>query len=217
MVVPATRMMRIGHLIRLGMATSTNWGMGWKKAASALVAGITMPPPTRIRITAKPSISKPRAVSRIARSLPFKEAFDALQASVGQADPAAYLKANYWDAVTDNWSRGVSMTIQMMMLAEEQGKLVDGWHLLARLHILEREFNRAIANDAAWDSKKVSLGFASFTRTEAAALSSNDWMVIAVSQVTGLDYRDYLTMWGIAFSSKAAEQVASFSYAVCPA
>lgn len=150
------------------------------------------------------------------QSLPFKEAFEALQASVGQADSAAYLKANYWDAVADNWSHGVSMTIQMMMLAEDQGKLLDGWHLLARLHILEREFNRAIANDAAWEGKKVSLGFASFTRTEAAALSSNDWMVIALAQVTGLDYRDYLTMWGITFSAKAAAQVAGFSYAAAP-
>ncbi len=150
------------------------------------------------------------------QSLPFKEAFDALQASVGQADPAAYLQTHYWGAVTDNWSRGVSMTIQMMMLAEDQGKLLDGWHLLARLHILEREFNRAIANDAAWESKKVSLGFASFTRTEAAALSSNDWMVIALAQSTELDYRDYLTMWGMAFSAKAAAQVASFNYVVAP-
>lgn len=150
------------------------------------------------------------------QSLPFKEAFEALQASVGQADSAAYLKANYWDAVADNWSRGVSMTIQMMMLAEDQGKLLDGWHLLARLHILEREFNRALANDAAWESKKVSLGFASYTRTEAAALSSNDWMVIALAQVTGLDYRDYLTMWGITFSAKAAAQVADFSYTAAP-
>ncbi|MDQ5768780.1 ImpA family metalloprotease [Thiothrix subterranea] len=150
------------------------------------------------------------------QSLPFKEAFDALQASVGQADPVAYLKTNYWDAVIDNWSRGVSMTLQMMMLAEDQGKLADGWHLLARLHILEREFNRALASDVLWDSKKVSLGFASFTRTEAAALASNDWMVIASAQVTALDYRDYLTMWGITFSAKAAAQVASFNYAVAP-
>ena len=148
--------------------------------------------------------------------MPFKEAFDALQASIGQADPAVYLQTHYWGAVTDNWSRGVSMTIQMMMLAEDQGKLADGWHLLARLHILDREFNRAIASDAAWESKKASLGFASFTRTEAAALSSNDWMVIALAQSTELDYRDYLTMWGMAFSAKAAEQVASFSYAVAP-
>lgn len=150
------------------------------------------------------------------QSLPFKEAFDALQASVGQADAATYLKANYWDAVVDNWSRGVSMTIQMMMLAEDQGKLQSGWHLLARLHILEREFNRAKASDATWESKKASLGFASYSRAEAEAISNDDWMLIAVSQATGLDYRDYLRMWGITVSSKAAEQVAGRGFAAAP-
>lgn len=150
------------------------------------------------------------------QSLPFKEAFDALQASVGQADAATYLKANYWDAVVDNWSRGVSMTIQMMMLAEDQGKLQSGWHLLARLHILEREFNRAKASDATWESKKASLGFASYSRAEAEAISNDDWMLIAVSQATGLDYRDYLGMWGIAVSSKAAGQVAGAGFAAAP-
>jgi hypothetical protein len=150
------------------------------------------------------------------QSLPFKEAFVALQASVGQPDPAAYLKTNYWDAVTDNWSRGVSMTIQMMMTAQHQGKLVDGWHMLARLHILEREFNRALASDATWESKKASLGFSSYSKAEADAITSNDWMVIAVAKVTGLDYRDYFRMWGIDFSVKAGTQAAGFNYTAAP-
>jgi len=148
------------------------------------------------------------------QSLPFKEAFVALQASVGQANPAAYLKTNYWDAVEDNWSRAASMTIQMMMTAEHQGALVDGWHLLARLHILEREFNRARSDTMAWDAKKTSLGFASYSKAEADAISNNDWMVIAVSKVTGLDYRDYFTMWGQAFGAKASTQVADLNHAI---
>ncbi|WP_308873954.1 ImpA family metalloprotease [Thiothrix subterranea] len=147
------------------------------------------------------------------QSLPFKDAFVALQASVGQANPAAYLKTNYWDAVEDNWSRAASMTIQMMMTAEHQGALVDGWHLLARLHILEREFNRARSDTTAWDAKKTSLGFASYSKAEADAISNNDWMVIAVSKVTGMDYRDYFSMWGQAFSAKANAQVVAFNHA----
>ena len=147
------------------------------------------------------------------QSLPFKDAFVALQASIGQANPAAYLKTNYWDAESDNWSRGASMTIQMMMIAEHQGALQDGWHLLARLHILEREFNRARSDTTTWDAKKTSLGFASYSKAEADAISSNDWMVIAVSKVTGMDYRDYFSMWGQAFSTKANDQVAAFNHA----
>lgn len=147
------------------------------------------------------------------QNLPFKDAFTALQASVGQANPATYLKTNYWDAVSDNWSRAASMTLQMMMTAEHQGALQDGWHLLARLHILEREFNRARSDATTWDAKKTSLGFASYSKAEADAISSNDWMVIAVSKVTGMDYRDYFNMWGQAYSAKANTQVAGFNHA----
>ncbi len=147
------------------------------------------------------------------QNLPFKDAFTALQASIGKANPANYLKTNYWDAVEDNWPRGMMMTIQMMMTAEHQGALQDGWHLLARLHILEREFNRARGDTATWDAKKTSLGFASYSKAEADAISNNDWMVIAVSKVTGLDYRDYFSMWGQAYSAKANTQVADFNHA----
>lgn len=148
------------------------------------------------------------------QNLPFKNVFNALQASVKQSNPASYLQSNLW--AKSDWSHQVSMTIQMMMAAQKQGKLLNGWHLLARLHILEREFDRARASNATWDSKKVSLGFSSYTKAEADAISNNDWMLIAVSAVTGLDYRDYLSMWGISYSSKAAAQVLSFSYAVTP-
>lgn len=147
------------------------------------------------------------------QSLPFYDAFVALQASVGQANPMTYLKTNYWDAVTDNWSRAASMTIQMMMTAEHQGALTDGWHLLARLHILEREFERARSNTTTWDAKKTSLGFANYSKAEADAINNNDWMVIAVSKVTGMDFRDYFAMWGQAFSTKANDQVVAFNHA----
>ena len=105
------------------------------------------------------------------------------------------------------------MTIQMMMTAEHQGALADGWHLLARLHILEREFNRARSDATTWDAKKTSLGFSSYSKAEADAISSNDWMVIAVSKVTGMDYRDYFSMWGQAYSTKANDQVVAFNHA----
>ncbi len=148
------------------------------------------------------------------QSLPFKAVFSTLQASVTQANPASYLQTNLW--ATSDWSQQVSMTIQMMMAAQQQGKLINGWHLLARLHILEREFNRARANATTWDSKKASLGFSSYSKNEADAISNNDWMLIAVSYVTGLDYRDFLSMWGIGYSTKAAAQVAGFGYAATP-
>lgn len=144
------------------------------------------------------------------QSLPFENVFGKLQVSIGQADPVSYLQANLWSS--SDWSHQVSMTIQMLMAAQNQGALLDGWHLLARLHILEREFNRALASETTWEAKKVSLGFSSYTLTEAKAISNNDWLVVALSYAAGVDYRDYIRMWGQTFTAKADAQVAGFGY-----
>ena len=110
------------------------------------------------------------------------------------------------------WSQGVAMYIQMMMATQAQGKLQDGWHLLARLHMLEREFNRADNNDKDWLDKRDSLGFSQFDLATAKSLSNNDWLTIAISYVTQLDFTDFLTMWGLPASNAANTQVASFSF-----
>lgn len=149
------------------------------------------------------------------QELPFEAVFNTLQASRKQPDPVAYLQTQLW--ANSDWSQQVSMTIQMMMAAQNQGALLDGWHLLARLHILEREFNRALANETTWEAKKISLGFSNYTFTEAQAISNNDWLVIALSYVTGLDYRHYIRLWGQTFTTKADAQVAGFGYAAVAA
>ncbi|PKI14003.1 ImpA family metalloprotease [Colwellia sp. 12G3] len=143
------------------------------------------------------------------QSLPSQDMFNTLKASLLEADAFAHMQA----ASLTSWSQGMAIYVQMMMAAQEQGDLLDGWHLLARLHILLREFERADNNDNDWLAKRDSLGFGSFTRAEAQALNNNDWLVIAISTVTVRDYRELLTMWGLSFSSAASSQVASFAYA----
>ena len=76
---------------------------------------------------------------------------------------------------------------------------------------MEREFNRARSDATTWDAKKTSLGFSSYSKAEADAINNNDWMVIAVSKVTGMDYRSYFSMWGQAYSTKANDQVVAFN------
>ena len=66
-------------------------------------------------------------------------------------------------------------------------------------------------NDDNWAAKKAALGFASFNRSDASALSNNDWLNIALSKVTGLDMRDYLTMWGFPAGAAASAQVAALA------
>ena len=147
------------------------------------------------------------------QKLPFKTVFDKLQASVNETNSTQYLSDNLWPG---SWSNQVLFTIQAMMSVQELGKLENGWHLLAREHIVEREFVQAIKSEEAWQTKKSSLGFSSYALDEAKAIDNNDWMLIVASHVSELDFRDYFSMWGIAYSSKAATQVTSFGYNAVP-
>jgi len=146
--------------------------------------------------------------------LPFQDLFTILQASTGQSDPAAYIKTNLWDV--NQWDDGAGMMLQIMMAAQAQGTLLDGWNVRPILHIMEREFNRAKVDEASWLSKRDSLGFSSYSHSEAGSISNNDWLTIALSYVTQRDMRDYFTMWAIPYTEKADSQVASFSYPSMP-
>ena len=146
------------------------------------------------------------------QNLPFKTMFNTLQTAAKETDPFTYMQ----NAKLTDWSNGVGIYIQMMMSAQANGVLTDGWHLLARLHLLDREFERAKKDETTWLAKRDSLGFGGYSLDAAKAINNNDWLVIAISFVSGLDYRDYLTMWGLPFSSGAATQAGSFSYPVVP-
>ncbi|MGB0847312.1 MAG: ImpA family metalloprotease, partial [Thiolinea sp.] len=151
------------------------------------------------------------------QTLSFEQAFNTLQSSVGQSDPAVYMQENWWDG--SNWNKQASMYIQMMMAAQASGALSDGWHLRARLHIIEREFNRADDSESTWLAKRDALGFGNYSLADAKAVyknAKNDWLVIALSTATGKDFRDYLTMWGISFSTTADSQVAAMGYPAIP-
>ncbi len=145
------------------------------------------------------------------QNLPFKEVFEKLQASVNESNSTAYLKTNLW--ATSDWSKQVLVTIQAMMHTQKMGKLENGWHLLARLHILERQINWAKGD---WENRKASLGFTDYTLDEFNVMRNNDWLLVSFSFVSGLDFRDYLTMMGIEYSQKASDQVASFDYPMVP-
>ena len=141
------------------------------------------------------------------QSLPFEALFNILNDSRKEADPVAFIE----NKELNSWSYGAAMYIQMMMAAQDKGTLSDGWMLLPRLHIMEREFWQATRNDENWANKKDALGFSNFNRTEAGALNNNDWLNIALSKVTQLDMRQYLTMWGFPAGTQASAQVAALS------
>jgi hypothetical protein len=145
------------------------------------------------------------------QGIPFKTLFETIQASVGQSDRVAYLKTNLWDGA--GLGEQYLLKIQAMMHAEKMGKVENGWHVLARVHILEREKNRAKQD---WDARKTSIGFSTYSLSEFNSIRDNDWLIVSYSYAAGLDYRNYFDMMGIPYSQKARNQIASFNYDVVP-
>ncbi len=137
------------------------------------------------------------------QNLPYEALFETVQASRSQADPAQYMR----DQNLTEWNQGAAINLQIMMAAQDLGLLENGYYLLARQHIIEREFNIADDNDAAWDAKKEGLGFGAFSRTEARALSNNDWNLLALSHALDRDLSDYLERWGFELSDAAKAAV----------
>ncbi|PAV27085.1 hypothetical protein CF392_02840 [Tamilnaduibacter salinus] len=146
------------------------------------------------------------------QGLPFREHFDQLQTSQTEPDPQSAMQ----QASLTGWSDGAAIYLQMMMLAQHEQALDNGWLLLARLHLLDRAFARATNNDSNWADKRHSLGFDQYSRDEASAISRENWLLIALSVVTERDMRDYLQMWGFKFSPKALNQVASLGLQAMP-
>ena len=150
----------------------------------------------------------------VCQSLSFEELYGHLQTSLTQADPAAYVQTTVWDK--NSWKYGATMFVQMLMSAQDSGALDNGWHLLSRLHILEREFNRASNDNDLWLAKREALGFSQYTATDAKLLNQNDWLLIAVSVATGFDYRDYFDIWSHDYSAEASAQLASLGLPTQP-
>lgn len=146
------------------------------------------------------------------QSLPFEDLFNILQASQQNANPFEYMQTQTLGV----WNKGVGIYIQMMMAAQNYGELTDGWHLWARLHILEREFTNAIKNEQTWELKKSGLGFSDYTLEEAKVASNSDFMLIALSHGAKLDYTQYFEMWGLNNTDKAKQQVNNMLHSVVP-
>jgi hypothetical protein len=146
------------------------------------------------------------------QNLPFDSLSSLLTQSTMEADPFSFMQV----ANLTSWSQGAAIYVQIFKSAQAEGVVDDGWHVLGRLHILDREFNRADNSDAEWLAARETLGFTLFTREEAKALSKNDWLAIALSVVTQRDMRNYIHMWGLAIGNDAQQQIAALNLPTMP-
>lgn len=120
----------------------------------------------------------------------------------------ADIRAHGGDEGIDN---SYTFFMQYMMQVRKKGLLSNGWHMIGRIHVIDRSFNEALKDQATWDSRKAAIGFGQMAFADAKLMSNNDFMAIAMSYTTGLDIRDYMAMWGFRISDSAASQIASFN------
>jgi immunomodulating metalloprotease len=99
-----------------------------------------------------------------------------------------------------------------MLVARSQGKLKNGYHLVPRLHLLARAFAAATDSAETWEASRTRLDFASYDLDAAEKLTNNDFMLVAMSSVVELDYRDFFDMWGLETSQEARAEVTARAF-----
>lgn len=151
-------------------------------------------------------------VSKFGRNLGFKATFDALQLAAKSPDPIDAAHQAIW--VNGDVFQRLVFYWQMAMSSQDLPQLSDnGWDLFRLLYIHERLFTQAIKSDADWNNQRNSLGFSQYNnRSSATSISSNDFMLIAMSFITSRDQRPFFDMWGITYSTEASAQVGSFAF-----
>ncbi|WKE66338.1 ImpA family metalloprotease [Gallaecimonas kandeliae] len=145
-------------------------------------------------------------------SYDYQGLFNLVQASRGDADPGATMRAD----IQSNDVHGLMVFQQLMAMAQNEGTLADGWDMLPEWQIVEREYDGAVTSDALWAEKAAALGFGTLSRSDAAALSDNDLLLIMLSKVENRDLSAWLEIWGVQLSDTAKTLVGSLGYAEAP-
>ncbi len=136
-------------------------------------------------------------------ALPFRQWFDAIVVAQQSDDAMASIQQHDYR----RWTHGAAVYLQLMMAAQMQGALQDGWMLLPRLHLLERRFSEAMASNSSWLAQREALGFTSIPWSLAQDMGANDWLVVAMSQALARDVRPFLAMYGIKASDMIQPRV----------
>lgn len=144
------------------------------------------------------------------QSLPFETMFNTLQASKLAADPALYMQSE--NGLSKSWSEHHVLYIQLMMAAQAEGTITNGWYLYPRMHIWDREMWRFDNSDESWNAGKAGLGFSDYTRAEFSAMTQNERLFISLSEITQLNLTDWFAMYGFPLSTKAIAQVTAKGY-----
>jgi len=150
--------------------------------------------------------------------MPFKAIFQQLQAGYKAGDRVGSFSTTnetyFASILSAGGDAGIDNTYtfytQFFMQVRQKGLISNGWHVLGRVHMIDRCFRAALKDQATWDAQKATFGFDQVAFADAQTMSNNDFMAIALSFAGGLDLRDYMGMWGFRVSASADAQIASF-------
>jgi hypothetical protein len=153
------------------------------------------------------------------QNLPMKAMYQQLQAAYAAGDRAGTVSPAMKTFCVNTLSQGgdsgiytsYTFYVQFMMQVRALGLLNNGWHMMGRIHGVDRAFNAALADAVTWDARKAAFGFGHVAFADAKTMNNTDFMAIAMSFTTGLDIRDYMAMWGFDIGAAASAQIASFN------
>lgn len=157
------------------------------------------------------------AASQYGRDMQQKATFELLQAGQLQAasETAAYVKGKLWFDDSLFWGRLLFYWQAALNSRDVAGIGDEGWDLFRLLYLQDRLFSAALKSDASWSAERSKLGFSHAdyaSRSAAQNMSSEDYLLIAMSFITRRDQRPYFDMWGIQYSSSASQQAAQYGY-----
>jgi hypothetical protein len=150
--------------------------------------------------------------------------FDEACNLVGDYPPAAtevHAEAIWQDpgyAATNGPRMGFYLQLPLRLQGKKMGEgttLGDGFDVFTLLYAEARLFLRAAGDDAAWSAARDGLGFGMFPRSGEATygglgvdqIPGNDFLLVSLSYLSGLDFRTYFQDLGVRYSDLAAAQV----------
>ncbi|MES9877844.1 MAG: ImpA family metalloprotease [Candidatus Sedimenticola sp. 1PA] len=143
-----------------------------------------------------------------------KAAYRDLQAAFNAADPKAEAKSLVWEK---HFNSRLPFYLQMALNNSDVAHLGDsGWDVWPLLYKRKGQVGGAAKDETTWQAKKANLGLSLYSREEAGKIGSIDFMLTGLSFITKRDQRPFFDMWGLDYSDKASQQVASFGYTAAP-
>ncbi|MGF1689500.1 ImpA family metalloprotease [Photobacterium japonica] len=122
------------------------------------------------------------------------------------------------------WSSGdyaannsIRMSFYIQMALNAHGKvlsdgttLTNGFDIFTALYLHERIYGTALADSATWLANRDRLGFSAFDfdtpHGNVSRISGNDFMLVSLSYLTGLDWTPYFDMYGLRNTDLAKQQ-----------